>query len=120
MEMEQPHTDIYAIIEGLINFSQIQSHLNAILLPSHVKVTTNLKRKSALTVEKNGQECGRLGYYSNLAKGRGSLYLMTREEDPFCGKKFFFLFFCEKLRIGGKIQIFKKHVFHFYRNTIHG
>ena len=52
MEMEQPPTDIYAIIEGLINFSQIQSHLNVILLPSHVKVTTNLKRKSALIVEK--------------------------------------------------------------------
>ena len=52
MEMEQPPTDIYAIIEGLINFSQIQSHLNVILLPSHVKVMTNLKRKSALTVEK--------------------------------------------------------------------
>ena len=52
MEMEQPHTDIYAIIEGLINFSQIQSHLNVILLPSHVKVMTNLKRKSALIVEK--------------------------------------------------------------------
>ena len=52
MEMEQPHTDIYAIIGGLINFSLIQSHLNVILLPSHVKVTTNLKRKSALIVVK--------------------------------------------------------------------
>ena len=34
----------------------------------------------------NGQECGRLGYYSNLSKGRGNLYLMTRDGEPFCGK----------------------------------
>ena len=40
----------------------------------------------AVGAGKNGQECGRLGYYSNLAKGRGSLYLMTRDEEPFCGK----------------------------------
>ena len=33
----------------------------------------------------NGKECGRLGYYSNQAKGRGSLYLLTRDEEPFCG-----------------------------------
>ena len=33
-----------------------------------------------------GQECGRLGYYSNQAKGRGSLFLLTRDEEPFCGK----------------------------------
>jgi hypothetical protein len=52
MEMEQPHIDIYAIIGGLINFSLIQSHLNVILLPSHVKVMTNLKRKSVLIVVK--------------------------------------------------------------------
>ena len=32
-------------------------------------------------------ECGQLGYYSNLAPGRGSLYLLTRDEEPFCGKK---------------------------------
>ncbi len=31
-------------------------------------------------------ECGQLGYYSNLAPGRGSLYLLTRDEEPFCGK----------------------------------
>ena len=30
-------------------------------------------------------ECGQLGYYSDQAPGRGSLYLLTREEEPFCG-----------------------------------
>ena len=30
--------------------------------------------------------CGKLGYYSDKAPGRGSLYLLTREEEPFCGK----------------------------------
>ena len=85
------------------------------------------EKKECFDCGKNGQECGRLGYYSNLAKGRGSLYLMTREEDPFCGKKFFSFFFVKEstlsnstCSIGGKIQIFKKHVFNFYRNPIHG
>ena len=35
--------------------------------------------------EENG-ECGQLGYRSNLSPGRGSLYLLTREDEPFCGK----------------------------------
>ena len=35
-----------------------------------------------------GQECGRLGYYSNQAKGRGSLYMLTRDEEPFCGTQY--------------------------------
>ena len=30
-------------------------------------------------------ECGQLGYYSDKAPGRGSLYLLTRDEEPFCG-----------------------------------
>ena len=33
-------------------------------------------------------ECGELGYYSNLSPGRGSLYLLTRETEPFCGERF--------------------------------
>ena len=33
------------------------------------------------------QHCGQLGYYSDRAKGRGSLYLLTREEEPFCGEE---------------------------------
>ena len=32
-------------------------------------------------------ECGQLGYYSDKAPGRGSLYLLTRDEEPFCGKE---------------------------------
>lgn len=31
-------------------------------------------------------ECGQLGYYSDKAPGRGSLYLLTREDEPFCGE----------------------------------
>ena len=31
-------------------------------------------------------ECGQLGYYSDRAPGRGSLYLLTRDEEPFCGE----------------------------------
>ena len=31
-------------------------------------------------------DCGQLGYRSNMSPGRGSLYLLTREEEPFCGK----------------------------------
>ena len=31
-------------------------------------------------------DCGQLGYRSNLSPGRGSLYLLTREEEPFCGR----------------------------------
>ena len=33
-------------------------------------------------------ECGQLGYYSDRAPGRGSLYLLTREEEPFCGNQY--------------------------------
>ena len=36
-------------------------------------------------------ECGELGYRSNESPGRGSLYLLTREEEPFCGIFFHFL-----------------------------
>ena len=32
-------------------------------------------------------ECGQLGYYSDQAPGRGSLYLLTRDEEPFCGRQ---------------------------------
>lgn len=27
-----------------------------------------------------------MGYYADRAKGRGQLYLITRDEEPFCGK----------------------------------
>ncbi|XP_023227345.1 pancreatic lipase-related protein 2-like [Centruroides sculpturatus] len=30
--------------------------------------------------------CGRMGYYSNPSQARGSLYLVTRGFQPFCGK----------------------------------
>lgn len=27
-----------------------------------------------------------MGYYADRSKGRGQLYLVTREEEPFCGR----------------------------------
>jgi len=33
-------------------------------------------------------ECGELGYRSNQSPGRGSLYLLTREEEPFCANQY--------------------------------
>lgn len=27
-----------------------------------------------------------MGYYADRSKGRGQLYLITRDEEPFCGK----------------------------------
>jgi hypothetical protein len=43
MEMEQKHPDTSAIIEEPTNFSQTPFLQNVILLPSPVKVTTNLR-----------------------------------------------------------------------------
>lgn len=31
------------------------------------------------------RKCGNMGYYADRSKGRGQLYLITREEEPFCG-----------------------------------
>lgn len=32
--------------------------------------------------------CGDMGYYSNESPARGQLYLMTREEEPFCAHQY--------------------------------
>lgn len=40
-----------------------------------------------------GGNCGNMGYYSDKAQGRGTLYLVTREEEPFCGQYYFILKF---------------------------
>lgn len=31
------------------------------------------------------RRCGNMGYYADRSLGRGQLYLLTREEEPFCG-----------------------------------
>lgn len=31
------------------------------------------------------RKCGNMGYYADRSKGRGQLYLVTRDEEPFCG-----------------------------------
>lgn len=32
--------------------------------------------------------CGNMGYYADRSPGRGQLYLVTREEEPFCAHQF--------------------------------
>lgn len=32
--------------------------------------------------------CGNMGYYADKSTGRGQLYLVTREEEPFCAHQF--------------------------------
>ncbi|CAG9115441.1 unnamed protein product [Plutella xylostella] len=32
------------------------------------------------------RRCGNMGYYADRSLGRGQLYLLTREEEPFCGE----------------------------------
>lgn len=34
--------------------------------------------------------CGNMGYYADKSTGRGQLYLVTREEEPFCAHQFHF------------------------------
>ncbi|XP_017771250.1 PREDICTED: uncharacterized protein LOC108558749 [Nicrophorus vespilloides] len=33
-------------------------------------------------------KCGNMGYYSDRSKGRGQLYLITRDEEPFCAHQY--------------------------------
>lgn len=35
-----------------------------------------------------GVDCGNMGYYADKSKGRGQLFLMTREEEPFCAHQY--------------------------------
>ena len=32
------------------------------------------------------EDCGSMGYFADKHPGRGQLYLVTRETEPFCGK----------------------------------
>lgn len=47
----------------------------------------------------DGSMCSDMGYYAHKSNGRGSMYLATRDKEPFCGKLFrlnkidFILFF---------------------------
>ncbi len=34
----------------------------------------------------NIKDCSNMGYYADKFSGRGTLYLLTREEEPFCGE----------------------------------
>lgn len=36
----------------------------------------------------NDSRCGNMGYYADKSTGRGQLYLVTREEEPFCAHQF--------------------------------
>lgn len=34
----------------------------------------------------DGSKCSNMGYFSYNSKGRGSMYLVTRDKEPFCGE----------------------------------
>ena len=34
------------------------------------------------------RSCGNMGYYADRSKGRGQLYLITRDEEPFCAHQY--------------------------------
>ncbi|GBP32831.1 Inactive pancreatic lipase-related protein 1 [Eumeta japonica] len=36
----------------------------------------------------NDRRCGNMGYYADRSLGRGQLYLLTREEEPFCAHQY--------------------------------
>lgn len=52
--------------------------------------------------------CGNMGYYADKSTGRGQLYLVTREEEPFCAHQFHFEIHTSEsdlpLRTIGKIE----------------
>lgn len=52
--------------------------------------------------------CGNMGYYADKSTGRGQLYLVTREEEPFCAHQFNIEIFTAEsdlpLRTIGKIE----------------
>lgn len=33
--------------------------------------------------------CGNMGYYADRSKGRGQLFLVTRDEEPFCAHQYY-------------------------------
>lgn len=37
---------------------------------------------------KDKSKCGNMGYHSDKSPGRGKMYLLTRDEEPFCGKHY--------------------------------
>lgn len=39
-------------------------------------------------MNETGSHCGNMGYYADKSSGRGQLYLVTREEEPFCANQF--------------------------------
>lgn len=52
--------------------------------------------------------CGNMGYYADKSTGRGQLYLVTREEEPFCAHQFHIEIYTSEsdlpLRTIGKIE----------------
>lgn len=48
---------------------------------------TDANTQSPLAPPSNAH-CGNMGYYADRSTGRGQLYLVTREEEPFCAHQF--------------------------------
>ncbi|XP_075676898.1 uncharacterized protein LOC113799451 isoform X2 [Dermatophagoides pteronyssinus] len=36
----------------------------------------------------DGRQCSNMGYFANLSQGRGPMYLITRDKEPFCVNQF--------------------------------
>ncbi|XP_029158872.1 uncharacterized protein LOC114931098 [Nylanderia fulva] len=55
------------------------------------------------------RSCGNMGYYSNESSARGKLYLMTREDEPFCAHQYQIKVYNSRnersVKTYGKIQI---------------
>lgn len=44
-------------------------------------------RGDCFSCGKDGSTCSNMGYFAHKTPGRGNMYLVTREKEPFCGKR---------------------------------
>ncbi|CAG4937089.1 unnamed protein product [Colias eurytheme] len=59
------------------------------------------------------RRCGNMGYYADRSLGRGQLYLLTREEEPFCAHQY-------HVEVWGGIEANEKPNFGRVTLTLHG
>ncbi|XP_050672179.1 uncharacterized protein LOC126970395 [Leptidea sinapis] len=59
------------------------------------------------------RRCGNMGYYADRSLGRGQLYLLTREEEPFCAHQY-------HVEVWGGIEAGEKTNFGRVSLTLHG
>ena len=49
----------------------------------------NFLKGNCFTCGPEGKQCSNMGYYAYQSAGRGPMYLITREKEPFCGESKF-------------------------------